>query len=96
MSIDIHLYRVYNGTKLSNTSTNEPNRMKKFEVGKKYIIGHVEFVGDVTVEVISRTEKFVTIKKFRETKRLKIKDWGNREVAFWGDDTIDALDEKIA
>ena len=47
--------------------------MKKFEVGKKYIIGHVEFVGDVTVEVISRTEKFVTIKKFRETKRLKIK-----------------------
>ena len=100
MSIDNILGTVYNRTKLSNTSTNEPNRrkqkMKKFEVGKKYIIGHVEFVGDVTVEVISRTEKFVTIKKFRETKRLKIKDWGNREVAFWGDDTIDALDEKIA
>ena len=98
--MDITIFRVYNRTKLSNTSTNEPNRrkqkMKKFEVGKKYVIGHVEFVGDVTVEVISRTEKFVTIKKFRETKRLKIKDWGNREVVFWGDDTIDALDEKIA
>lgn len=70
--------------------------MKKFEVGKKYVIGHVEFAGDVTVEVVSRTAKFVTIKKFRETKRLKVNDWGNREVAFWGDDTIDALDEKTA
>ncbi len=70
--------------------------MKKFEVGKKYVIGHAEFEGDVTVEVISRTAKFVTIKKFRETKRLKVKDWGSREVAFWGDYTIDALDEKIA
>ncbi|MCI8993783.1 MAG: hypothetical protein HFG80_13890 [Eubacterium sp.] len=69
--------------------------MKKFEIGKQYIIGHVEFAGDITVEVINRTAKFVTIKKFKETKRLKIKEFGNREVAFWGDYTIDTLDEKI-
>lgn len=70
--------------------------MKKFEVGKKYVIGTVEYTGAVTVEVIARTAKFVTIKKFRDTKKVKIQDWGNREVAFWNDITVDALDEAIA
>lgn len=37
--------------------------MKKFEMGKKYIIDSVEFAGNVTVEVISRTSKFATFKK---------------------------------
>ncbi len=43
--------------------------MKKFEVGKRYVIGHVEFCGDVTVEVTGRTAKFATFKKFGKKKK---------------------------
>ena len=70
--------------------------MKKFEMGKKYIIDSVEFAGNVTVEVISRTLKFATFKKYGQERRLKLHDWGDREVAFWGDTTIDALDVERA
>ena len=70
--------------------------MKKFETGKKYVIGHVDFAGDVTVEVISRTSKFAIFNKYGKERRLKLHDWGNREVAFWGDTTIDALDVERA
>ena len=70
--------------------------MKKFEIGKKYVIGHVEYAGAVTVEVIARTEKFATFKKYNKEKKIKLKDWGDREVAFWGDTTIDALEEATA
>lgn len=58
--------------------------MKKFEIGKQYVIGHVDFYGDVTVEVTARTAKFATFKKFGKEKRVKIQIWDNREVAIWG------------
>lgn len=45
--------------------------MKKFEIGKQYVIGHVEFYGDVTVEVTARTAKFATFKKFGKEKELR-------------------------
>ena len=70
--------------------------MKKFEIGKQYVIGHVDFYGDVTVEVTARTAKFATFKKFGKEKRVKIKILDNREVAIWGDVTIDAFDEVAA
>ena len=60
-------------------------KMKKFETGKKYVIGHVDFAGDVTVEVISRTSKFAIFNKYGKERRLKLHDWGNREVAYCDD-----------
>ncbi len=42
----------------------------KFEAGKKY-------GNDLTIEVIKRTEKTITIKSSFGTQRVKVRDYGN-------------------
>lgn len=68
--------------------------MRKFEEGKRYGENAVVF------EIVRRTEKTITyqaihhVGKFNETrkeeKKAKIRDWGDREVFFAGDETVEA------
>lgn len=68
--------------------------MRKFEEGKRYGENAVVF------EIVRRTEKAITYQaihhagKFNETrkeeKKAKIRDWGDREVFFAGDETVEA------
>ncbi len=62
--------------------------MRKFEVGKRYESGAVKF------EIVSRTAKTVAYKLIQhagraneragETKKAKVKDWGDTEYFFTG------------
>lgn len=68
--------------------------MRKFEEGKRYGENAVVF------GIVRRTEKTITYQaihhagKFNETrkeeKKAKIRDWGDREVFFAGDETVEA------
>ena len=72
--------------------------MRKFEEGKRYGENAVVF------EIVRRTEKTITYQaihhagKFneirneirKEEKKVKIHNWGDREVFFAGDETVEA------
>lgn len=49
----------------------------KFEIGKSY-------GNDLTIEVISRTEKTITIKSTFGTQRVKVREWtkGTESISF--------------
>lgn len=68
--------------------------MRKFEEGKRYGENAVVF------EIVRRTEKTITYQAIhhagksnetrKEEKKAKIRDWGDREVFFAGDETVEA------
>lgn len=68
--------------------------MRTFEVGKRYGEHAVVF------EIVKRTAKTITYAEIhhegrynesrREEKRVKIQDWGDREVFFAGSETVEA------
>ena len=62
--------------------------MKKFEVGKRYLVMKIEYGNDVTAEIIKRTEKTVTVAMFpdssksRKVKRCKILNGSVEQIIF--------------
>ena len=68
--------------------------MRTFKVGKRYGEHAVVF------EIVKRTAKTITYAEIhhagrynesrREEKRVKIQDWGDREVFFAGSETVEA------
>lgn len=68
--------------------------MRKFEIGKRYGENAVVF------EIIKRTAKTITFSAIQhpgrynerrsEEKTVKIKDWGDREVFYAGNETVEA------